>query len=376
MLYCPFTTGTPSSRHPTEPPAQACACPTVTMVPFGGLPIELVFHVFDLAAASSSECTLAISLVSSHARRLVHRYLFSTLAIRRPAPTSIHLCTAPYTRHLRYLWLENGTPFEEVPHTILFHIQETITHLALPTSLLVPIMNMPPSKWSHSNADVEDSGRTPRRLPCRELTVLRDDLSRPRSQLYTLPSASIRLSAQGTSFFHGITHVRLFARRDLLFLPLEHLRALTHVALPADPGELWDGRALEPRTSWLLQLQVPHMNADHGQPHQFESDQDGRVKGQPRLLMVVLVLQWFGGPLEAAQRRELALAARARDRRLFVAEAEGAHDERDAVKEWKRSVRGAGDSVWERGLWTREEALRAGNPIAGMWCLLVILCDD
>ncbi|GJE84324.1 hypothetical protein PsYK624_004000 [Phanerochaete sordida] len=184
--------------------------------PLPRLPAELLIPIFEATCLESHEAALRISLVCSWVRDLAKPYVFGTV-IRKagslyPIKGHVELShkNAPpgCGDFVRHLWLETVDVLSSPREMGLFKSCPNVEDIALSVNPLRTLLAMYASPYS-----------SPKASAIRTLTLLNPT---PRTVWAVTPGALLR----------GITHLRMIDLQHTSYVPLEHLPALTHLAVP------------------------------------------------------------------------------------------------------------------------------------------------
>lgn len=314
-------------------------------------PIELVIQILQLTASISRTSAANIALVSSWAHKIALPYIFSTV-VRQNVPYTARSSASlvryrdripsqwsPSTncgQFIRHLWAENiGVTSHR---SKLFSSCPNLEDLALAPDSLRSLAN---ALMSSSREHTNECQSFAAKLRSLTLTVhtFRFDWH---------PLVDIRL-ANGSTFLHNITHLRILDLKISSYVPHEYLPNLTHIALPY--------LDLMPNIGSEI-LRVPDGLLDHSS-----------------LQMLVLTLdehKWLGNPWyhtalhampgprtngssERSPRstfRELVKWTGEKDDRIYVVLSPRASQTES--EEWEEAARG-GRNIWEKAAESRTD---------------------
>lgn len=183
------------------------------------LPPEIVILIFEHAAASCKESACSISLVSSWARAVALKHLFSTLVIRgrgrisnlTPFPDAIGSL-------VRNLWIENvGANWRNaIP---FFSVMPSLESIALPGFYMWALLEA----LKHNDKEDTDRPNNNRHFRCAQIWIIDEG---PLQIWRMFQECNV-----GTAFLRGITHLRLHALGITTGIPA--LPCLTHLEFPA-----------------------------------------------------------------------------------------------------------------------------------------------
>ncbi|KII86551.1 hypothetical protein PLICRDRAFT_177316 [Plicaturopsis crispa FD-325 SS-3] len=291
-----------------------------TPTPFHRLPDELVVHVFKLAAASSPETCLTLTLVAGWTRHIVSPYLLHTVVIRSEAAASAFICLLD--EHPQYAALvENASvtfPGNDCG-LLCFQIVQRCPNLTNIAMLGTSFESF--ARWRATDAG-------PALLPSREL------------HLTVPPSANVL-----SSIVYGLLNAMRHARNNVQSIPvLKNITRLDTALLPR-----WFGRARPfDALAHLTHLRVRFPLDDRRSYEAVMRTPEKHANIQVLVLSVdgaryrddVVFSEWFW---DARDRM---------DGRLYVTSAH------NTPEEWERVARDRGD-IWEDAISETEDWRRA-----------------
>ena len=291
------------------------------------LPLELLLQILELTCALSPEAARQVSLVASWARDVAKPYVFGTiirsvgslysprfrLGIMHKGPP------AGCGEYVRHLWLETVDLIASPREIILFKGCPNVEDIALSVNSFRTLLTLHGTPTSR-----------PGSCAVRQLTLLSPT---PRTIFLAVDARNILM--------RNITHLRMVDLQESVYVPLDHLPNLTHLALPfmhlrgansSSIIQLPEYRDKCPRLSMII-LTVDQYDWVH---------RPWLSRGRYTTLATV--------PLSDSPRERFRIirdAARSADARAHVILSPVIVD-RTVCVEWTAAARGSGESIWEK----------------------------